>query len=124
MTFHVKSAVLMLVLCANSLSAQVATTTESGIVCPSGQSQFPVEVTGANGVNYYCREDTNIVNGVLSRVCRRASQFGTTAGTTTGLTGLGGLTTTTGIGLALGAVALVGALTQAQSGSSNTPGTN
>ena len=120
-------AALAFSLCASTLSAQT-TTAQSTVVGQSGDVQYPVEVVGANGVNYLCETGTSVVNSNIVRLCRRSVNVTPTGGTTAGITGggitggagLGGLGTIGSIGAALGAAAVIGAITSAGS----TSGTN
>ena len=122
MTLKIASVFVAVTFCASTVFAQ-ATTTQSAIVGPSGETQYPVEVVGADGVNYFCQSGTSIVNGVVARLCRRSASFGATSGTignTIGGVGLGGLGRAAGIGAALGAAVLIGVMTTGGS----TTGTN
>jgi hypothetical protein len=119
-------AALAFSLCASTLSAQT-TIAQSTVVGQSGDVQYPVEVVGANGVNYLCETGTSVVNSNVVRLCRRSVNVTPTGGTTAGITGgitggagLGGLGTIGSIGAALGAAAVIGAITSAGS----TSGTN
>ncbi|MGJ8626494.1 MAG: hypothetical protein ACSHXB_05995 [Sulfitobacter sp.] len=54
-----------------SATASVAqVTTQSSIAGPSGDSAYPLSVQGANGVEYACKDSTEVRDGVVVRACR------------------------------------------------------
>lgn len=54
-----------------SATASVAqVTTQSSIAGPSGDPSYPLSVQGANGVQYACKDSTEVRDGVVVRACR------------------------------------------------------
>ena len=69
--------------------ASAQETPESAVVGQSGNPAYPLEVLGANGITYDCREDTVVANGRIERRCIRRGGAATTGGGLTGLEGPG-----------------------------------
>lgn len=80
--------------------AAFAQTTQTSVVGASGDPSYPLQVTGSNGVQYKCENETENRNGVTVRSCVRDTSDGA------GVFGSG--TTEVGTGaIAAGAVGLI-----------------
>lgn len=111
MNYYVKGllAAALTSVCATGAVAQ--TTTQQGVIGASGNAAYPLQVRGANGIVYDCRNAlSETATGRPARVCVNTS--GAAASTTgTGLLGAGtGVATGTAVAGLIGVALLISTL--------------